>query len=390
MDELAAVLRRWYAAGEPFGLATVVAVRGSAPRRPGAVLAVGPGGEAAGSVSGGCVDSEVYELARRAARGAPPVLAEYGVSDEDSFAAGLTCGGTLEVLVRRVVPGEEPGLAGVLGEGESAVVTWLGSTGAEADAGAGSRSSPALGASLVVRPGSYSGTYGAPGAERAAVAAGREMLAHGRTGVRELALAEGTVRVFVRSFTARPRMLVYGAVDFAAALARMGAFLGYRVTVCDARPVFATRERFPAADEVVRQWPHEHLAAAAVDARTVVCVLTHEERFDVPLLRTALRLPVAYVGAMGSRRTHEERLLRLREAGLTERELARLRSPIGLDLGGSTPEEAAVSIAAEIVAARHGGTGLPLRTVYGPIHRSAGDEGLAGSVCGMHNEREML
>lgn len=160
-----------------------------------------------------------------------------------------------------------------------------------------------------------------------------------------------------------PRLLVYGAIDFAAALARIGAFLGHRVTVCDARPVFATPARFPGADEVVVDWPHRHLAAewdaGRLDSRTAVCVLTHDAKFDVPLLELALRLPLGYVGAMGSRRTHTERERRLRAQGVTDAALARLRSPIGLDLGGATPEETALAIAAEFTAVRHGGSVLP-------------------------------
>jgi xanthine dehydrogenase accessory factor len=168
-------------------------------------------------------------------------------------------------------------------------------------------------------------------------------------------------------------MIVFGAIDFAAAVARMGAFLGHRVTVCDARPVFATASRFPGAHEVVVEWPHRYLAAEAaagrIDGRTVLCVLTHDPKFDVPLLEVALRLPeVAYIGAMGSRRTHEDRLDRLREIGMTEAEIGRLSSPIGLDLGARTPEETAVSIAAEIIAVRWGGQGSRLTDIRGPIH----------------------
>ena len=168
-----------------------------------------------------------------------------------------------------------------------------------------------------------------------------------------------------------PRLLVFGAIDFAAAVARLGSFLGYRVTVCDARGVFATASRFPSADEVIVDWPHRYLSAEAaagrIDGRTVICVLTHDPKFDVPLLEVALRLPeVAYIGAMGSRRTHDDRLKRLREAGLTEAELARLASPIGLDLGARTPEETAVSIAAEIIAQRWGGAGDRLSAQPGP------------------------
>jgi xanthine dehydrogenase accessory factor len=177
--------------------------------------------------------------------------------------------------------------------------------------------------------------------------------------------------LLVESCAPAPLMLVFGAIDHAAALARLGTFLGYRVTVCDARPTFATPERFPGA-EVVVEWPHRHLGAQAeaglLDQRTVVCVLTHDPKFDLPLLTAALRLPVAYVGAMGSRRTHEERLTRLRDAGLNDHELGRLHSPIGLDLGARTPQETALSIAAEIVANRHDGSGVPLSTGV-PIHR---------------------
>jgi len=168
-------------------------------------------------------------------------------------------------------------------------------------------------------------------------------------------------------------MLVFGAIDFAAGVARVGSFLGYTVTVCDARPVFATRSRFPDADEVVVDWPHRYLAeeaeAGRVDSRTVLAVLTHDPKFDVPVLEVELRLPeVAYIGAMGSRRTHDDRLRRLREIGMTEKELERLSSPIGLDLGARTPEETAISIAAEIIALRWGGAGERLSGLAGPIH----------------------
>jgi xanthine dehydrogenase accessory factor len=205
---------------------------------------------------------------------------------------------------------------------------------------------------------------------RGLLAAGRtETLTYGPDGERR---GEG-MRVFVASYAPRPRMLVFGAIDFAAAVAHVGSFLGYRVTVCDARPVFATASRFPAADEVVVDWPHRYLAAEVeagrIDQRTVICVLTHDPKFDVPVLEVALRLPeVAYVGAMGSRRTHEDRLARLREVGVTEAELARLSSPIGLDLGARTPEETAVSIAAEIVALQWGGGGRRLQDTGGSIH----------------------
>ncbi|MFD5540775.1 XdhC family protein, partial [Streptomyces sp. NPDC127079] len=178
-------------------------------------------------------------------------------------------------------------------------------------------------------------------------------------------------RLYQMCWAPPPRLLFSGALDYAAAVARTGDFLGYRVTVCDARPLFATPKRFPAAVEVVVDWPHRYLGGTQTDDRTVVCVLTHDPKFDVPLLEEALRRPAAYIGAMGSRRTHEERLARLTEAGLSEAQLSRLRSPLGLDLGARTPEEVAVSVAAEIVALRWGGSGAPLTTTSGAIHAAA-------------------
>ncbi|WP_344627539.1 XdhC family protein, partial [Kitasatospora arboriphila] len=234
------------------------------------------------------------------------------------------------------------------------------------------------GGALLVRPGgAYEGTLGGGGAlDDAAALEAAALLAAGRTRTVEVAPdrtdRSRPVALLVECSVPPPRMIVFGAIDFASALVRIGRFLGHHVTVCDARPVFATRERFPEADEVVVDRPHRYLDSQRdrIDGRTVLCALTHEARFDVPLLERALRLPVAYVGAMGSRRTHADRLERLRAAGLSEPELARLHSPIGLDLGAWTPEEVAVSIAAEIVACRGGGTGLPLGRVGTPIHRA--------------------
>jgi xanthine dehydrogenase accessory factor len=372
-------LLRWWDAGETVGVGTVVATFRSAPRPAGASMLVGPGGEAVGSVSGGCVEGAVYELGQEVVGSGEPVLQRYGVSDDDAFAVGLTCGGILDVFVEKVSRETFPELGDVAADVEAgrpvAVATVI------------EHPDPAwLGRRLVVRPedadASATGTLGSPRADAAVTDDARGLLAAGRTetltyGPDGERRGEG-MRVFVSAFAPRPRMLVFGAIDFAAAVAQVGAFLGYRVTVCDARPVFATAGRFPAADEVVVEWPHRYLTweveAGAVDDRTVVCVLTHDPKFDVPLLEVALRLPaVAYVGAMGSRRTHADRLARLREAGITEDELARLSSPIGLDLGARTPEETAVSIAAEIVALQWGGGGRRLQEVEGPIHHGHHD-----------------
>jgi xanthine dehydrogenase accessory factor len=372
MREALAELERWWSAGEPVGMATVVATWRSAPRPPGATMLVGPDGTAVGSVSGGCVEGAVYELAQAVAGTGTPVLQRYGVSDSDAFAVGLTCGGILDVFVERVDRAGFPEL------GEVAQAIRAGTPVAVLTCVAVDSEDPAgrLGQRLVVWSDRTSGSLGTGRLDAAAADDTRGLLAAGRTGTLRYGY-EGERRgdaltLFVASYAPPPRMVVCGAIDFAAAVARIGVFLGYRVTVCDARPVFATKRRFPDADEVVVAWPHRYLAGEAeagrLDDRTVVAVLTHDPKFDAPLLEVALRLPLAYVGAMGSRRTHEDRLARLREAGLSDGELHRLASPVGLDLGARTPEETAVSIAAEIIAARWGGSGQRLTALDGRIH----------------------
>ncbi|MEU5535398.1 XdhC/CoxI family protein [Streptomyces sp. NPDC020362] len=366
MREILPALERWYAARMPFGLATVVSVSRSAPRGPGAAMAVGSDDEVVGSVSGGCVEGAVYELAQEVVAGGEARLETFGYSDEDAFAVGLTCGGEITVLVRSVTPETDP----AFGEVASSVAAGEPVTAATVVDGPAPR-----GATLAVWPGTVAGTLGASGLDAAVTADARGELALGASVLRHYGphgeRREDAVTVFLQSFAPPPRMLVFGAIDYAAAVARIGDFLGYRVTVCDARPVFATPKRFPAGVEVVVEWPHRYLGSTDTDERTVICVLTHDPKFDVPLLEEALRRPAAYIGAMGSRRTHDERRERLTEAGLTEAELARLRSPLGLDLGARTPEEVAVSVAAEIVALRWGGSGAPLTTTAGAIHHPA-------------------
>ncbi|MCH0542630.1 XdhC family protein [Streptomyces sp. MUM 203J] len=363
MLDIAHELDRWAEQGRDFAVATVVAVSGSAPREPGAALAVDGDGTAIGSISGGCVEGAVYELCRQAIEDGRTVVERFGYSDEDAFAVGLTCGGIIDVLITPVRGGVCPAALRAAAGGEAAALARIAEGPAEL-----------LGTALLVRPdGSYEGGLGGhPELDRTAAAEARAMLDAGRTGTVVIG-ADGSrcgqpVTLLVEASVPPPRMIVFGAIDFASALVRVGKFLGYHVTVCDARPVFATATRFPDADEIVVGWPHEYLDATQVDARTVLCVLTHDAKFDVPLLRRALRLPVAYVGAMGSRRTHLDRERRLREVGVTEPELARLHSPIGLDLGARTPEETALSIAAEIVADRRGGSGSSLTGAHTPIH----------------------
>jgi len=368
----------WWRTGQPVGMGTVVATWRSAPRPAGAAMLVGPDGTAVGSVSGGCVEGAVYQTAQEVVESGQSTLQRYGVSDDDAFAIGLTCGGILDVYVERVDRSSFPSLGDVaesIQTGEPvAVVTCVADTCAES-ADVALR----VGQRLVVWPERTAGSLGLERLDAAATDDVRGMLASGRTGTIHYG-HDGERRgddltLFVASYAPPPRMIVFGAIDFAAAVARVGSFLGYRVTVCDARPVFATRRRFPDADEVVVAWPQRYLAAEAeagrVDERTVICVLTHDPKFDVPVLEVALRLPVAYVGAMGSRRTHDDRIARLKEVGMSGDEIARLASPIGLDLGARTPEETAVSIGAEIVALRWGGTGDRLSAVDGRIHHEA-------------------
>ena len=377
MRDILNKVTKWWAAGETFGLATVVRTFRSAPRDPGAALAVSADGEVVGSVSGGCVEGAVYELSMDVSQTGDPVLQTYGVSDDDAFAVGLTCGGILHIFVERVNQAQFPELgdiAAAVERGEpvavATVISGPGQVGARRVIWG--RPAPEDEAGHDWHTGA-SGTLGSGARLDAAVDDDvRGMLAQGLTGIRRYG-AHGERRgdelsVFVNSFAPPPRMLVFGAIDFAAAVARVGKFLGYHVTVCDARQVFATRSRFPDADEVIVEWPHRFLAGTSVDSRTVICVLTHDPKFDVPLLEVALRTPAGYIGAMGSRRTHEDRLARLREVGLTDDELARLRSPIGLDLGARTPEETAVSIAAELIQLRWGGSGQPLTGTDGRIH----------------------
>ncbi|MGI3783145.1 MAG: XdhC family protein [Janthinobacterium lividum] len=381
-DALPALLG-WWRDGQACALATVVGTWSSAPRQPGASMLVGPDGSAVGSLSGGCVEGDVYAVAEQVLADGAAVSRRYGVSDAEAAEVGLTCGGIIDVFVERI---DRAGFA----ELESVV--------ADVDAGRPvavatvvRHPDPALvGRRLVVRPDHGPvATLGSPRRDEAVVDDARGLLTAGHAGLLTYG-PDGQRRgqgleVFVATYAPRARMLVFGATDHAAAVAALGSFLGYRVTVCDARPVFATASRFPGADEVVVDWPHRYLRAQAeqglLDERTAVCVLSHDPKFDVPVLEVALRLPrLGYVGAMGSRRTADRTLAALRALGLGERELSRLSSPVGLDLGARTPEETAVSVAAEIIAARQGRGAQPLRLVAGPIH---GEAGPVGGVSGV-------
>ncbi len=352
--------------GGTAAMATVVRTWRSAPRPAGASMLVTDEAEAVGSVSGGCVEGALFDLGQEVLDDGQPRFETYGVSDDDAFAVGLTCGGILEVFVEKVDASTWPELDGVVRsvqeEEPVAVATIV--------------SGPHfVGRHLVVRRDRAEGSLGTPRLDDTVREDVIGMLESGTTGFLHYGpegerLGEG-LDVFVQSFAPQPRMIVFGAIDFSAALVRVGKLLGFKVSVVDARPVFATAKRFPEADEVVVDWPHRWLSGQQVDSRTVIAVLTHDPKFDVPAIQEALRTNAGYIGAMGSRRTHEDRLIRLKEAGVTDDELARVHSPIGLDLGARTPEETAISIAAEIIQSRWGGSGAHLARTQGPIHPGA-------------------
>ncbi|MFC4603623.1 XdhC family protein [Rhodococcus kronopolitis] len=364
--EIVQQVAAWQGAGTDCALATIVCANGSTPRPVGTVMAVSRDGAVAGSISVGCVESDLFHAAAEVMDTGRPVVRRYAVGDDEFGGAGLMCGGSMAVLVQPAGPGALPGLALAADAVAAGLPVALGTV---------VSSGPRLGGTVVVTADSCAGSCGDRILDAAVVARARACLdagaatvcLDGRGGQSEIVLS-----VLISSIIPPPRMLVFGAMDFAHALTRAAKALGYSVTLCDARPVFATAERFPEADDVVVMWPHRYLGQATIGPTTAICVLTHDPRFDVPALAIALRSGAGYVGAMGSRRSHLDRVDRLRAAGVTDAELARLSAPIGLDLGARTPEETAVSILAEIIALRRGGSGRRLAGLTGPIHdRSA-------------------
>ncbi len=325
MKDVLETLERWTGEGLRVATATVVSTERSAPRDPGAVLAVSEKGEVAGSVTGGCVEPAVYEEAQAVLAGGPPRLVTYGIADDEAFEVGLPCGGTVQIFVDALDPSLVAPIAEAI-RGERPVALAVTITG------------PSAGSKHLV--------YGDAGTNGELAGRARTLLGRGETGI----LTLGDDEVFVSSFAPRPRLYVFGAIDFAAALARIGRFLGFHVTVCDARAKFATPERFPEVDELVVDWPDRFLEGSPVDERTAICVLTHDDKFDVPILKVALAGPAGYIGAMGSRRTTERRAERLRAEGVSDEELGRIHAPIGLPIGSRSPEEVAVAIAGQIIA----------------------------------------
>jgi len=363
VKEILSDIDRWVARGERVALARVVDIAGSGPRLPGAAMAVSELGEVAGSVSGGCVEGAVVTEALEVLADDSRRMATFGYSDDDAFAVGLTCGGTVHLFIEPLDTAMHEMLSAAIRDDRPVCMATV-------------VAGPLTGSKVLLdRDGAASGAISDPDLHRVVVRDALGELTAGRTGVRHYGEhgEAGTedVTVFIESFAPSPRMLVFGAVDFTGALVRVAKVLGYRVTVCDAREVFATRARFPQADEVVVDWPNRLLDRIGADLgpRDAVCVLTHDHKFDVPAILAALRTDVGYLGAMGSRRTSDERLERLRAEDVDLDELdRRLHAPIGLDLGARTPEETAVAIAAEIIAERTGRRAGSLRAGDGPIH----------------------
>ncbi|MFC9846392.1 XdhC family protein [Streptomyces sp. NPDC060223] len=366
MRDLLPALNEWFGENKAFAVALVTAVEGSAPQRPGAMFVRGPEGQALGGISGGCLDATLYELAGEVLADGRAQVARFDSGSDDLFEPGLLRGGSMEVLVRRVDPGTDEAFAAALASLARGASVTLALT-------VGTVHPERLGSTLVITPESVHGTLGAGEWDREFL----RLWAVGDSGVLNMKNdSDEKTSFFLHEISAPPRMLLYGAVDFTRALSQIGAFLGYHVTVCDARAVFAVPERFPYAHEVVVNQPARHLHSVETDRDTVVVSLTHDPKFDIPLLCEALRRPLAYVGAIGSRRTCAERSRSLVAAGVTEHQLARLRAPVGLDLGGLGPEETALSIAAEVVAVRHGRPATPLRAGTGPLHAEPAE------VCG--------
>jgi len=375
MKEILSTVDDWLAQGKGVAIARVIEIKDSGPRDPGATMAVNEDGEVAGSVSGGCVEGAVVTEALEVLATGMARRCSFGYSDDQAFAVGLTCGGTVHLLVEPLDWGHEiyHELRRMLLSGEPVALVTV--TRVSDEVG----HEVALAAKLLVRPGApVLGTLGDAELDRVVARDALAMLDLGVTGTRHYGThgeaRRDEVEVFTEVFVSPPRLIIFGAVDFSRALVDVGKVLGFFVTVCDARPVFATSARFPLASEVVVDWPDRYLerVGPSLGARDAVCVLTHDTKFDVPAILGSLATSVGYIGAMGSRRTHAQRWQRLLEAGASESELrTRLMSPIGLDVGARTPEETAVSICAEIIAVRSGRATqamTPLRDASGPIH----------------------
>jgi xanthine dehydrogenase accessory factor len=349
-------LETWSGEDVPVARAVVIRTFGSAPRPEGAVLLVSGDGRLAGSVSGGCVEGAAFEEVQRAMATGHSRVIRYGISDEQAWDVGLACGGTIDVLMEPAVPAEARNAAREQGR---AVITPLppdapGPEFGPVEPGDGAPPAPSI---VVDEDGALTGTSGRSEVDAELTQVARDVLNRGRSRTVEV---DGQ-SFFVEAFPRKPRLVIVGAVQVAIALVSLAHTLGYEVVVIDGRESFATRERFPDADELLVGWPDELADRIGLGPADAVAVLTHDVKFDEPAIVTALERGCRYVGAVGSRKTQADRRKRLRAAGVSEEDLARLRGPIGLDLGGREPAETALAIMAEVVAARFGGSGSPMR-----------------------------
>ena len=356
MRELIDTVDTWQAEGVRFGRAVVVRTFGSAPRPAGAVMLAAADGRLAGSVSGGCVEGAAFEQIEGARASNRALVIRYGISDEQAWDVGLACGGTIDVLVEPRVRSE------VIAAARDAGVCVAIPLPADAPPAEFGPVAPGLGEAspevvLISADGLLTGSLGSSAADALLRSAAMTALDRGESGT---VLIEGR-QVFLEAYPIKPRLVVVGAVEVARFLVRFARELGYETIVVDGRATFATPSRFPDVDQLIVGWPDEVADQIGLGPRDAVAVLTHDVKFDEPAIVEALRRNCRYVGAVGSRKTQGDRRERLREAGLTDAELDRLRGPVGLDLGGRAPAETALAIMAEIVAERRGGTGRPMR-----------------------------
>lgn len=357
------VALEWLEQGRRVVAASLVETVGSAPLDPGAEMLVDDAGRIDGSVTGGCVEGALVEVAHEVLAGAPPRVVQYGITELQAADVGLMCGGTVRLFVHELTDQARAPLAAVrdaLSVGRPiALVTLLDGEGAGAKLAVGEHG--AVGRLGEIDLLQASVTRDALGYLDQGVSTVRRYSASGEVMGSEL-------RVYIQGFSSSPQMVIFGAIDFAAAVGRLARELGYRVTICDARAPFANSARFSDVAQVVVDWPDRHMAERELGSRDAVLVFTHDPKFDQPALLAALRSGAGYIGALGSRRTHRDRMARLREAGVAGAELARISAPCGLDIGARTPAETAVSIFAEIIARRTGRGGQRLSETSGSIH----------------------
>jgi xanthine dehydrogenase accessory factor len=360
MKDVMEIVGDWVREGDPVALATVVDTKRSAPQPPGTKMAINDAGQMAGAVSGGCVEGQVVQVAERILRGGDPQLLNYGIADEEAWDVGLPCGGEISIWVETY---EDAGLQGRFRElgrrgGRGALTTVL-----EGPENVGAKL-------LLLEDGTSQGTLEDPELDAAAVRRAASAMWSERSELYEV----GETKLFVDVVAPPPRLIIFGAVDFAAQLAAAAKLAGWRTFLVDPRKRFAAPERFPEAERVIAAWPDKALEElGGIDRATSIAVLTHDPKLDDAVLKIALRSEAQYIGAMGSRRAQEKRRERLLAEGLTDEELGRLAAPIGLDIGALTAAETAISIMGEITAVRRGREGGRLMTVKGRIHDATRD-----------------